>query len=316
MDLQTLEYSLTGVATVATLGEGLVALKGAQTLAQQASKQGAKTTIKSLWDDVAGWFGKGAKPKSTIQANKAKGEAFERDSFNKLEKELDDFNLTDQITLKTKSGTRTRIDIGGKDSKGNCLLVECKSSATAPLTKNQKKAFPEIEKTGATVVGNIVVPYVDDRVMPRDKFYYQFKTLVYNRRAYTIDAVSLSSGGESSMVDADDVDYHRIQRYGGLILGALASAGSATFLDSQAERDLQAQAEIVDSVVASSPTLGQNTRELTKENLKVATNYLSQLGVEQFSRRPTIYEGAGPQLIIFRQEQTDEGLPAVFVGLD
>jgi hypothetical protein len=32
-------------------------------------------------------------------------------------------------------------------------LTECKSSATATLTKNQKAAFPEIEKTGATVVG-------------------------------------------------------------------------------------------------------------------------------------------------------------------
>lgn len=199
---------------------------------------------------------------------------------------------------------------------GYMTQVYIKTPVNSDYTQDVYGEISYGELAGATVVGNIVVPYVDDRVMPRDKFYYQFKTLVYNRRAYTIDAVSLSSGGESSMVDADDVDYHRIQRYGGLILGALASAGSATFLDSQAERDLQAQAEIVDSVVASSPTLGQNTRELTKENLKVATNYLSQLGVEQFSRRPTIYEGAGPQLIIFRQEQTDEGLPAVFVGLD
>ena len=126
------------------------------------------------------------------------------------------------------------------------------------------------------------MPYVDDLlclgISSITNLKRWFTIVVHN-----IDAVSLSSGGESSMVDADDVDYHRIQRYGGLILGALASAGSATFLDSQAERDLQAQAEIVDSVVASSPTLGQNTRELTKENLKVATNYLSQLGVEQFS---------------------------------
>jgi len=33
------------------------------------------------------------------------------------------------------------------------LLTEAKSSATAPLTANQTKAFPEIEKTGATVKG-------------------------------------------------------------------------------------------------------------------------------------------------------------------
>ncbi|AUG01695.1 hypothetical protein CXQ81_14125 [Pseudomonas sp. 09C 129] len=36
---------------------------------------------------------------------------------------------------------------------GEISCVECKSSEIAPLTKNQKKAFPEIEKTGATVVG-------------------------------------------------------------------------------------------------------------------------------------------------------------------
>ncbi|WP_308073864.1 hypothetical protein, partial [Neisseria polysaccharea] len=32
-------------------------------------------------------------------------------------------------------------------------VSEYKASITAPLTKNQKKAFPEIERTGATVVG-------------------------------------------------------------------------------------------------------------------------------------------------------------------
>ena len=40
-----------------------------------------------------------------------------------------------------------------KDNQGGCKLVECKSSGTAPLTKNQQKAFPEIEQSGATVVG-------------------------------------------------------------------------------------------------------------------------------------------------------------------
>jgi len=32
-------------------------------------------------------------------------------------------------------------------------LYEVKSSQTAQLTKNQKKAFPQIEKSGGTVVG-------------------------------------------------------------------------------------------------------------------------------------------------------------------
>jgi hypothetical protein len=33
------------------------------------------------------------------------------------------------------------------------VLTEAKGSRTAALTKNQRKAFPEIEKSGATVTG-------------------------------------------------------------------------------------------------------------------------------------------------------------------
>ncbi len=61
--------------------------------------------------------------------------------------------VVEQITVKTQSGTRTRLDMITKEADGTCKLVECKSSATAGLTKNQTKAFPEIEQTGATVVG-------------------------------------------------------------------------------------------------------------------------------------------------------------------
>lgn len=58
-----------------------------------------------------------------------------------------------EVTVKTDSGVRTRIDMMGRNADGEISCVECKSSEIAPLTKNQKKAFPEIEKTGATVVG-------------------------------------------------------------------------------------------------------------------------------------------------------------------
>ncbi len=37
---------------------------------------------------------------------------------------------------------------------GEIKLIEAKSSSTAPLTKNQKKAHPQIEQTGGTVKGN------------------------------------------------------------------------------------------------------------------------------------------------------------------
>jgi len=42
---------------------------------------------------------------------------------------------------------------------GEVKLTEAKSSETAPLTKNQKLAFPEIERSGATVVGKGKPPF-------------------------------------------------------------------------------------------------------------------------------------------------------------
>ena len=55
--------------------------------------------------------------------------------------------------VKTSSGTRTRVDAIGLDANGNVVINEYKSSSTAPLTYNQKTAFPEIYGSGATVVG-------------------------------------------------------------------------------------------------------------------------------------------------------------------
>ena len=57
-----------------------------------------------------------------------------------------------QVTVKTASGVKTRLDYGTVD-KGTIECIECKASATAPLTANQALAFPEIAKTGAVVVG-------------------------------------------------------------------------------------------------------------------------------------------------------------------
>ena len=66
----------------------------------------------------------------------------------KLNKAL---NRKDRLQLKQK-WCKTRLDIISKEG-GLDVCTECKASITAPLTKNQKKAFPEIERTGATVVG-------------------------------------------------------------------------------------------------------------------------------------------------------------------
>lgn len=61
--------------------------------------------------------------------------------------------VAEQVTVRTASGTRTRLDLGMPQPSGATKCQECKSSATAPLTANQAKAFPEIEKTGAVVIG-------------------------------------------------------------------------------------------------------------------------------------------------------------------
>jgi RHS repeat-associated protein len=86
-----------------------------------------------------------------LNANRARGEAFEAATKARVQNQSSE--VVGQITVRTQSGTRTRLDIAAKDANGGCRLIECKSSATAPLTKNQTKAFPEIEASGGTVVG-------------------------------------------------------------------------------------------------------------------------------------------------------------------
>ncbi|WP_137940221.1 RHS repeat-associated core domain-containing protein [Chitinivorax sp. B] len=101
---------------------------------------------------------------STLQANKAAGDAFEQQVLNQTRQTQS--NVVQQLTVKMPSGVKTRIDIVGRDSKGNIVCTECKASQTAPLTKNQKKAFPEIKTSGATVVGNGKPGYPGGTVIP------------------------------------------------------------------------------------------------------------------------------------------------------
>jgi RHS repeat-associated protein len=89
---------------------------------------------------------------STVRANASKGAAFEEEVVKQAQKTQT--GVVQQVTVKTQSGVRTRIDVAGRDaSTGAVRLTEAKSSGTAPLTKNQKAAFPEIEQSGATVLG-------------------------------------------------------------------------------------------------------------------------------------------------------------------
>ncbi|HDR7632859.1 MULTISPECIES: WXG100 family type VII secretion target [Bacillus] len=91
------------------------------------------------------------KQRKTLDTNIKVGKAFEKEMETVIKNEKAQFELNNQVTIMTKSGVRTRVDIGGKDIHGQIELIELKSSPTAPLTKNQKKAFPEIEESGAVI---------------------------------------------------------------------------------------------------------------------------------------------------------------------
>jgi len=112
--------------------------------------------------------GQASETGKNIQANKAQGDAFEEDVAEVKQSQQD--NVRRQITVKTESGVKTRLDMIGTDRDTNQpKLTEAKSSETAPLTPNQAKAFPEIEQTGGIVVGKGKEPYVGGTVIPPQK---------------------------------------------------------------------------------------------------------------------------------------------------
>ena len=90
-------------------------------------------------------------PPTNVQQNSEKGKEFEQKHYEKYQQE----NITSQreITIKTESGTKVRVDMIGKDKNGVINCVECKSSQMAPLTDNQKIGYPDLEKNGGIIVG-------------------------------------------------------------------------------------------------------------------------------------------------------------------
>lgn len=93
----------------------------------------------------------GAGKAETLANNREIGRAYEKQEFTKFSSQNQ--NAVEQVTIKTPSGVRSRVDAIGFNSKGNVVIIEFKSSATAPLTKNQTITFPEIFESGGTVVG-------------------------------------------------------------------------------------------------------------------------------------------------------------------
>jgi hypothetical protein len=86
-----------------------------------------------------------------LEKNKVAGASFEEESYSGFSEEMEESGQ--QVTIKTESGTRTRLDMIGRDANGDIACVECKASETAPLTRNQKRAFPEIEQSGGRIMG-------------------------------------------------------------------------------------------------------------------------------------------------------------------
>lgn len=93
---------------------------------------------------------------SNIRANKAAGDAWEKDIVDKqLPKTQSDIET--QVTVKSSgpSGERVRLDAIGTDKNtGGIRMTDGKASQTATLTPNQKIAYPELQKYGGVVVGN------------------------------------------------------------------------------------------------------------------------------------------------------------------
>jgi len=82
--------------------------------------------------------------------NRAQGKAFEK----QIGQQYPALNAP-EVTVRTNGdqGVRLRLDFLGKGTDNTVVCVECKSSATAPLTPNQTTGFPEMETHGATVLG-------------------------------------------------------------------------------------------------------------------------------------------------------------------
>jgi len=102
---------------------------------------------------------------STIEKNAAQGAAFEQKVASNLAT-AGDTKIAPQITIKAENGVKTRVDFISTTKSGQLSLTEAKSSSTAPLTGNQKIAFPSIAQNGGVIVGNGKLGYPGGTVIP------------------------------------------------------------------------------------------------------------------------------------------------------
>jgi RHS repeat-associated protein len=148
-----------GFAKGAVKGGGKVALKGAASdtgLSESSAVLSSESADGSLTMSKVSINSKATGPK--VRQNYEAGKAFEKESLERMK--INNDSVVEQVTVKTKSGTKTVLDgIGIDKNSGEISIQEYKASLTAPLTKNQKIAHPEIEESGATVVGKGKPPF-------------------------------------------------------------------------------------------------------------------------------------------------------------
>jgi hypothetical protein len=90
--------------------------------------------------------------RAQLAVNSTKGREFEKEVVAAVKSSHVD--VVEQLTIKTRSGARTRIDVAARNPEtGAIVLKEAKSSASAPLRRNQKAAFPEVLESGGVVAG-------------------------------------------------------------------------------------------------------------------------------------------------------------------
>jgi hypothetical protein len=93
-----------------------------------------------------------ARRAAQLKINSAAGRAFEDTTgagFDRAE-----IDVARQLTVELPSGTQVRHDFVTRNRVTNQIgCLECKGSATAPLTPNQTRAFREMEEHESTVVG-------------------------------------------------------------------------------------------------------------------------------------------------------------------
>ena len=149
------ESGLPGIAsTVKNVAKGDAEALGSLTAVVAVSAATSKLAVKpgSAAVAEAGEVSSAVSKANILKANRSRGANFETLVESQLES--GGSQIAKQVTIEAADGTRVRTDFMSMATNGELGIFEAKSSATAPLTPNQKIAFPQIEQFGGTVKGN------------------------------------------------------------------------------------------------------------------------------------------------------------------